>query len=154
MVRPRRRFWLALLIRRLLFAGLVLYLVFGTIGDAAMGLWKGQGQCRVVAVIDGDTVSIWCGGTAFDRARLTGFDTPEVFSPQCAAERWLGLRAIVALKGAMWSARRIHLDPGARDRYDRVLVRMTIDGRSVGNGLIAQGLARPYSGGRRQGWCA
>jgi hypothetical protein len=42
--------------------------------------------CRVVSVIDGDTVSMWCPGTGAERARLTGFDAPELFSPQCPAE--------------------------------------------------------------------
>lgn len=151
--RRKRSLGTALVFRRLLYLSLVLYVVFGSIGDAAMGILKGQGQCRVVAVIDGDTVTMWCGGTVFERARLTGFDTPEVFSPQCFSERWRGLRATLALKGALWSAGRIQLRPGERDRYDRVLVRMTVDGRSVGNDLIARGLARPYLGGGRRSWC-
>lgn len=143
----------AILIRWLLFLAIALYLVFGVIGDAAMGVAKGSTPCKVVAVVDGDTVTIWCGGTEFERARLTGFDTPEVFSPQCLGEHWLGLRATVALKGALWSADRIALRTDGRDRYGRVLARMTVDGRQVGSELIARGLARPYSGGRRAGWC-
>jgi len=139
--------------RMLLWLCLAGLLMFGTVGDAAMGVSKGATQCKVVSVIDGDTVTVWCGGTDFQRTRLTGFDTPEIFSPQCASERWLGLRATAALKGNLWSAGRIGIEPSGHDRYGRLLARMTVDGRSVGNDLIARDLARPYSGGRRPGWC-
>ena len=140
-------------LRWLILLPIAAYLVFGTVGDAAMGLSKGASQCKLVAVVDGDTVTIWCGGTVFERTRLTGYDTPEIFSPQCNSELWLGIRATFALKGALWSADRIVIQPTGRDRYDRVLARMTVDGRSVGNTLIARGLARPYFGNRRAGWC-
>lgn len=140
-------------VRWLLFLSIGLLLMFGSLGDAAMGLMKGTSHCKVVSVLDGDTVTIWCGGAEFERARLTGFDTPEVFSPQCNAELWQGFRATVALKGALWAAGRIGIFPGRRDRYDRVLARLTVDGLSVGNLLIERGLARPYSGGRRSSWC-
>ena len=129
------------------------YLEFGTLGDVAMGLAKGTTDCKVVAVVDGDTITAWCGGTDFQRVRLTGFDTPEIFSPKCNSERWRGLRATVALKGRLWAAGNIALYPSGRDRYDRLLARMTVDGVSVGNDLIARGLARPYVGGIRRGWC-
>ncbi len=148
--RRRKRRWG----RWVIWTTLALYLVFGTVGDAAMGLGKGTTQCKLVAVIDGDTVTIWCGGTTFERTRLTGFDTPEIFSPKCASERWAGLRATLALKGALWAADRIAIFPSGRDRYDRVLARLTVDGRSIGNDLIARDLAWPYSGGARRSWCA
>lgn len=149
--KPRKR--RGRLVKRLLMLVGGLYLMFGSVGDAAMGLSKGTSQCKVVAVVDGDTVTTWCGGTNFERTRLTGFDTPEVFSPQCNSELWLGIRATLALKGKLWSADRIAIYPTGRDRYDRVLARMTVDGRSVGNDLIERDLARIYGGGRRSSWC-
>jgi endonuclease YncB( thermonuclease family) len=42
--------------------------------------------------------------------------------------------------------------PG-RDRYDRLLGRLIVNGTDVGNTLIAEGLARAYDGGRQLGWC-
>ncbi|MBF9060808.1 hypothetical protein HKCCSP123_16625, partial [Rhodobacterales bacterium HKCCSP123] len=42
--------------------------------------------CRVVNVVDGDTVDMTCPGEGRFRARLTGYDTPESFEPRCAAE--------------------------------------------------------------------
>jgi len=88
------------------------------------------------------------------RARLTGFDTPEIFSPKCFSERYLGLRATYALRGEIWAARRISVSTGDRDRYGRVLTQMTVDGVPVGRRLIARGLARSYSGGLRSSWCS
>jgi endonuclease YncB( thermonuclease family) len=41
------------------------------------------------------------------------------------------------------------------DKYDKrvdAYVRLP-DGRDLGGALIAAGLARPYSGGHRAGWC-
>ncbi|WP_290897841.1 thermonuclease family protein [Hoeflea sp.] len=39
------------------------------------------------------------------------------------------------------------------DRYGRTLACVYADGRDVAKALIAAGLARPYDGGRREGWC-
>lgn len=144
---------MARFIRRAIVIPILLFLFFVTVGDTIAGLWKGQGDCRVVSVTDGDTVVLWCGGVRFTPTRLTGFDTPEIYSPQCLSERMTGLRATMALRGLMWSAGRIEFELGGLDRYGRRLARMTVDGASVGGKLIARGLARHYTGGRRQGWC-
>ena len=144
---------MARFIRRAIVIPILLVLFFFTVGDTTVGLWKGQGACKAVSVTDGDTVTLWCGGLRFTPTRLTGFDTPEIFSPQCLSERMLGLRATMALRGLMWSAGRIEFELGGQDRYGRRLARMTVDGVSVGGKLVARGLARPYTGGQRQSWC-
>ena len=118
----------------------------------AVGLTKGASDCKVMRVVDGDTITAWCDG-GLERIRLSGFDTPEIFSPQCNRELVLGLRAMVALKGALWGSDRIVLRPSGEDRFGRTLLRMTVDGRSVGNDLVRRGLARPYAGGPRFSWC-
>lgn len=145
--KPRRLF-----VRYIIGSLLVIYLMLGPVGDMAAGLTKGTSECKVVRVVDGDTVTAWCDG-GFERIRLSGFDTPEIFSPKCDRELVLGLRAMVALKGALWGSDRIVLRLSGEDRYGRTLARMTVDGRSVGNDLVKRGLARPYSGGPRFGWC-
>jgi endonuclease YncB( thermonuclease family) len=38
------------------------------------------------------------------------------------------------------------------DRYGRKLRIVLVDGRSVGDRLVGEGLARPYAGGRKP-WC-
>jgi micrococcal nuclease len=110
--------------------------------------------CAVVRVVDGDTVDLECLGEGRFRARLMGFDTPETHRPGCAEEALLGQAATRALRALVANARNIEADLGRWDRYNRRLVRLSIDGRDVGARLIAEGLALPYEGGRRIDWCA
>jgi endonuclease YncB( thermonuclease family) len=111
------------------------------------------GACRVLSVIDGDTLSIWCAETGIQRARLTGFDTPELFSPGCASEFLAAQRATWALRGLIFSADRVAISIRGRDRYDRALASLRIEGSDVAARMIAMGHARAYQGGVRQGWC-
>ncbi|MHA7888463.1 thermonuclease family protein [Roseicyclus sp.] len=110
--------------------------------------------CSVTRVVDGDTVDMTCPGEGRFRARLTGFDTPESHEPRCAAEAELARAATLRLRGMVRGAGRVDAQLGGWDRYDRRLVRLALDGRDVGATLIAEGLALPYSGGRRPDWCA
>ena len=82
-----------------------------------------------------------------------GFDTPEVFSPKCDAELALGNRATQALERRVNASREVQVAFHGTDRYGRRLARLSLDGTDVAQPLIAAGLARPYDGGRRAGWC-
>ncbi len=112
-----------------------------------------DGSCRILSVIDGDTISLWCGGRGVERARLVGFDTPELFSPGCGSEFVAAQRATWALRGMIFQSASIDIIIEGQDRYDRALVTLKLDGRSVASQMIAAGHARAYDGGRRQGWC-
>lgn len=103
-----------------------------------------------VYAIDGDTVAI-----GDDRYRLMGFDTPETRFAQCDAERAKGNEATERLRQIISGSPEVtlHVEPN-RDKYDRYLARLEVNGRDVGPTLIAEGLARAYSGGQRQGWCS
>ncbi len=114
---------------------------------------SGGGSCRVTSVVDGDTVRVYCPGRGFDSARLTGFDTPEVFSPRCPGEWWAGTRASWALQRRIWAADEVKIVFHGRDRYDRRLAALFLDGAAVSRLMIEAGHARPYDGGRREGWC-
>ena len=111
------------------------------------------GSCSVSRVVDGDTVRLFCPGTGWVKARLTGYDTPEVFSPGCISEWWKGTQATWTLRKALWYAKDIQIVLGGQDRYGRRLASMRLDGVSVANLMINQGLARRYVGGQRSGWC-
>jgi endonuclease YncB( thermonuclease family) len=37
--------------------------------------------------------------------------------------------------------------------YFRLLAEVWVDGESLGESLIDAGYARPYAGGKKQGWC-
>jgi micrococcal nuclease len=106
------------------------------------------GSKRQDCIVDGDT--IWHGGV---KIRLADIDTPEVSNPQCAAEAELGRRATERLRELV-NAGPFQLMRSAReiDRYGRQLRILERDGRSLGQILIAEGLARPWGGARRS-WC-
>jgi micrococcal nuclease len=101
-------------------------------------------------VVDGDT--FWSAG---EKVRIADIDTPETHPARCAEEDRLGRAATDRLQ-ALLNAGSFSLEPIDRDtdRYGRKLRRVVRNGRSIGDILVAEGLARPYSGGTRSGWCA
>lgn len=163
--RPRRRrsrrsqpHWrLRRLARRL--GGLAVFLGLAAVlgppaGDRAVARMSPVDGCRVNYIVDGDTLDMTCPGEGAFRARLVGFDAPEVFSPGCASELAAGIAATHKLRTLLWSADEVAFGLGGRDRYDRRLVRLTLDGRDVAETMVATGHARAYDGGGRGGWCA
>lgn len=109
-------------------------------------------RCLITSVVDGDTVRIRCR-TGEAAVRLLGYDTPETHTPACPGERVLGLRATRALQSLLAQGSVIVPHTRGRDKYRRPLVALTVDGVPVADSMIALGLARPYDGGKRQGWC-
>lgn len=99
-------------------------------------------------VVDGDT--FWFAGVKY---RIADIDTPETHPPRCAAEAALGARATERL-AALLNAGPFSLESGDRpsDRYGRALRVVTRDGASIGETLVAEGLARRW-GGHRDPWC-
>ncbi|WP_297774777.1 thermonuclease family protein [uncultured Roseovarius sp.] len=109
--------------------------------------------CRVVHVTDGDTVRLYCSGRGFLSGRLTGFDTPELFSPRCFTEFAMALRAKWALRWLLLTTEDITVVREGTDRYDRALIFLAADGVPVARTMIERGHARAYDGDRRKGWC-
>ena len=107
--------------------------------------------CRLGYVYDGDTVELICDGQS-RTARLVGFDTPETKEPGCEAEAALGQRATARLRELVRAGPAV-LDSEGVDKYGRVLATLTVDGRDVGDVLIAENLAVRYRGGARIDWC-
>ena len=103
----------------------------------------------LVRVVDGDTFRY-----ADEPIRIVGIDTPETHPARCAFEAELGERATRRL-AELLAAGPFELVPIDRDedRYGRKLRRVVRNGRDIGDILIAEGLARPYDGGARAGWC-
>jgi len=100
-----------------------------------------------VRVIDGDTFDY--GG---DRIRIADIDTPELRS-RCAEEKRLATAATVRLR-ALLAAGPFELVRAGRDqdRYGRKLRVVVRHGRSLGDMMVAEGLARTWTG-RREPWC-
>lgn len=106
-------------------------------------------EVRSAYAIDGDTIE--SGGR---RYRLANIDTPEMGDrARCGAERRLAQRATQRARALLDNARRIEVHPiGRDDRYGRSVAYVRIDGRDLGEALMAEGLARPWRG-RREAWC-
>lgn len=99
-------------------------------------------------VHDGDT--FWLAG---EKVRLLDIDTPEL-NGRCAAERALALRARDRMLELLNEGPFDLVPEGARDRdrNGRLLRKAVRGGRSLGDQLVEEGLARPWTG-RREPWC-
>ena len=104
---------------------------------------------RTNCVVDGDT--LWIRG---EKVRLADINAPETRQAGCPAERALGERAKHRLLAL------VNLGPftvtatgRSSDRYGRALRVLQREGRSLGDQLVAEGLAEPWRG-RRSDWCA
>lgn len=107
------------------------------------------GSIRRTCVVDGDT--FWLDGI---KIRIADIDTPEISEPRCDYEYDLGIRATHRLVELL-NAGPIELRTiGSRDedRYGRKLRVVTRSGRSLGDQLVREGLARTWTG-RREPWC-
>jgi micrococcal nuclease len=107
------------------------------------------GGARIDCVVDGDT--FWWRG---EKYRIADIDTPEVSNPSCAAEAVLGQRATHRLAALLGEApfELMRGDDPDRDQYGRKLRIVMREGQSVGQVLVAEGLAHDW-GGYRRGWC-
>lgn len=108
--------------------------------------------CRISYVVDGDTLRLDCNGS-LRRARLTGYDSPELSKPQCASEKRAAEAARKALERYIDKAGQLELQHRGTDKYRRDLVTLRLDGQDVAQIMIARGHGRAYGGGKRQGWC-
>ena len=100
-------------------------------------------------VVDGDT--LWLAG---QNIRIADIDAPETHDYRCSAEKELGDRATQRLHQLV-NEGTVTLQPiGDRDEdsYGRKLRFVMVDGTSVGDTLVGEGLARYYEGGKRP-WC-
>jgi micrococcal nuclease len=114
--------------------------------SASFGLCRSGGGTN--CVVDGDT--FWFQGA---KVRVADIDTPETHPPRCAGEAALGAQATyrlrVLLNAGPFSLESIDRDT---DRYGRALRIVTRGGTSIGDHLVAKGLARTWDG-RRHPWC-
>jgi micrococcal nuclease len=104
---------------------------------------------RINCVVDGDTIHYQ--GTII---RIEGIDTPETHRSKCESERALGMRATYRMLDLVNAGPFEIVQRGRRDtdKYGRKLRVLERQGRSLGDILIAEKLARPWEG-RRRSWC-
>lgn len=112
------------------------------------------------SAIDGDTIH---DGHRTQGYRLFGIDTPELARAKCSAEKALGLAASARVQGLLDAAREVRAFPAwnpkgrpdwPTDGFERRIARIEIDGKDLGELLLAEGLAKPYDGeGEHPDWC-
>ena len=117
----------------------------------------GPVPAAVRKVVDGDTLvvraRIWLGQTVETKVRIAGIDAPERRA-RCGRERDLARRATARLRALLAGGGAVLRDIRHGKYAGRVLARVeTPAGVDVGAALIGEGLARPYRGRRRRGWC-
>ncbi|WP_395330322.1 thermonuclease family protein [Novosphingobium sp. BL-8H] len=109
-----------------------------------------SGRKRHTCIVDGDT--FWYQGK---KIRIADINTPETSEPDCPAEAALGARATVRMTELL-NEGRFSLEPWTdgrdTDRYGRELRVVTRGGQSLGEVLVAEGLAERWKGYRRN-WC-
>jgi len=117
-------------------------------------------DANITRVIDGDTVAFeaaWLPDPLKKELsiRVFGVDTPEKgHRAQCPKEDVMGKKATEFTKQAVVSAKKRQVVLMDWDKYGgRVLGDVILDGKSLRQGLIANGLAREYYGEAKTSWC-
>lgn len=107
------------------------------------------GAIRQTCVVDGDT--LWLEGV---KIRIADIDTPEISTPRCDSEYALGIQARDRLLDLLNEGEFGVQAIGTRDedQYGRKLRVITRGGRSLGDQLVSEGLARTWTG-HREPWC-
>jgi len=106
---------------------------------------------RVRYVTDGDTFRLESG----ERIRIANIDAPETHADQakCRAEIALG-EASAERARALLDHRTVTFVRVGRS-YNRTVARVTLDGRDLGETLIAMGAARPWPHhAPKPDWCS
>ncbi|MFU0507176.1 thermonuclease family protein [Pseudaminobacter sp. NGMCC 1.201702] len=123
----------------------------------SLKLFKGPVAASVIQVLDGDTflaeAHLWPGQSLRVNIRIRGIDAPEM-KGRCSAEREAALRARDELSRLLKHGTVSISNIGGAKYYGRVLADVgTEEGDAIGAILLERRLVRPYSGGRRRGWC-
>ena len=117
-------------------------------------------DAQIVRINDGDTVVIAAPFLPPPlkpelAVRIFGVDTPEKgHRAQCPGEDARGQAATEFTKAAIANSRQRQVTLYAWDKFGgRVLGDIILDGKSLRQGLIANGFAREYFGEAKTSWC-
>ncbi|MEH6454782.1 MAG: thermonuclease family protein [Cocleimonas sp.] len=101
---------------------------------------------------DGDTFRAYLGKKTYhEPIRIVGVDTPEL-KGQCDYEIEKAIIAKKFLKDVLSHANNIVLVNPGRDKYDRVLATVLVDGNDLSQMIIDSGHGRAWRGWR-ESWC-
>jgi len=117
------------------------------------------GTCKIIRVVDGDTVEVPLSCLPKNMKlfiRVHGVDTPEKGArAECLREAKLAESATTHTKMLVAYANgEATLTNPKWDKYGgRMLANVDLNGVDLTKSLIDNGLARPYSGGKKVTWC-
>ncbi len=112
---------------------------------------------KVTSIYDGDTfranINSW-PRLIGERVpiRVSGVDTPELRG-KCEQEVKLARIAKQRTVQLIREGKSVELHRMQRDKYFRIVAEVLIDGKSLGNTLVSEGLAKVYFGGKKKSWC-
>ena len=148
---------------------LFLSLFAGPAHTEAADVYPGPYSADIYYITDGDTffarVNLWPGLNTDVSIRIKGIDTPETWRPKCDAEETAGKAATRFLMDLMDSPYRgavlgkpmatVELRNVELGKFaGRVLADAYFGGKDLALTMLEAGHARPYLGGKREGWCA
>ena len=129
---------------------LLLGLMTGTCTESTLAI--------VTQVVDGDTIVVrYENDNSGDKIRLLGIDAPEIRG-HCPSEKQQAVAARRRLKSLLPLGSVVTLNSDSirwrRDRYGRLLAKVSAGGRDVGKQLVREGLARRWKPpSPRINWC-
>ena len=113
---------------------------------------------RIIKVIDGDTFRADINelpdiiGKNI-RIRILGINAPEI-NGKCAFEKELAIKARDFVQILLDNADLVVLKNLNRGNFFRLLAEVIVDGKNLGELLVANDLAVRYQGKRKSSWCA
>lgn len=136
---------------------IVAHAALAPIAAASAETLAGPYRAEVERVVDGDTlavrVAVWLGLEVSVRVRIRGIDAPELRA-RCPQERELAEAAAAHLAALVGEGPVALTNIAGGKFYGRVIADVaSAAARDLAEAMLAPGLARPYDGGRRDGWC-
>ncbi len=112
---------------------------------------------KIISIYDGDTfrVNIDLLPPIIGRnipIRMNGIDTPEIRG-KCQYEKNIAIKARDFVRDKLNNAEEIKLTNLQRGKYFRIIANVMVDGVSLEQELLDNGLAYNYNGGKKLSWC-
>jgi micrococcal nuclease len=105
--------------------------------------YSGRVRTKVLRVVDGDTIIIELYGKE-EKVRLIGVDTPETVDPRKEVQYYWKEASNYTRRELEGREVELEFDFNPRDKYDRLLAYVWIDGKNFDSELIRLGYARAY----------
>jgi len=112
---------------------------------------------KVIKVVDGDTIRVrarpWPTWEINILVRINGIDTPELRG-KCPEEKVMARQAKERVKQLIGKDDVTILNPKKGKYAGRIIANVILaNGQNLAIVMIREGHARPYLGGKREGWC-